>query len=60
MEEQDLESQSRKLKSKDLEIMSIEALGEYIEEMDAEIERVRAAILAKQDWRANADTFFKN
>ena len=60
MEEQGLESQIRTPKLKDLEIMSIEALGEYIEEMEAEIERVRATILGKRDWRASADTFFKN
>ena len=60
MEEQGLESQSRTPKLKDLEIMSIEALGEYIEEMEAEIERVRSTILAKGDWRANADKIFKN
>ena len=60
MEEQGLESQIRTPKLKDLEIMSIEALGEYIEEMEAEIERVRATILAKRDWRASTDTFFKN
>ena len=60
MEEQGLESQSRTPKLKDLEIMSIQALGEYIEEMEVEIERVRATILAKRDWRASADTFFKN
>lgn len=59
MEEQDLEPRTRKPKPKDLEVMSIEALGEYIEEMEAEIERVRAAIAAKQDWRSNADSFFK-
>ena len=57
MEKEDLGSQSRTPKPKNLEIMSIEALGEYIEEMEAEIERVHATILAKHDWRANADTF---
>jgi uncharacterized small protein (DUF1192 family) len=60
MKEQGFESQSRTPKPKDLEIMSIEALGEYIEGMEAEIERVRATTLAKHDWRANADKIFKN
>ena len=59
MEEQDLEPRNRKPKPRDLDVMSIEALGEYIEEMEAEIARVRVAISAKENWRDTADTFFK-
>ncbi|MBT5108696.1 MAG: DUF1192 domain-containing protein [Rhodospirillaceae bacterium] len=59
MEEQDLEPRNRKPKPRDLDVMSIEALGEYIEDMEAEIARVREAISAKENWRDNADSFFK-
>ena len=59
MEEQDLEPRNRKPKPRDLEVMSIESLREYIEEMETEIQRVHAAISAKKNWRDNADSFFK-
>ena len=43
----------------DLEILSVEALEEYIAEREAEIERARAAIAKKQSARGHAETFFK-
>lgn len=59
MEEQDLEPRTQRKKPKDLEVMSIEALEEYIAEMEAEIERARAEIAAKQDYRSAAEDVFK-
>ncbi len=59
MEEQDLEPRTQRKKPKDLEIMSIEALEEYIAEMEAEIERARAEIAAKRDYRSAAEDVFK-
>lgn len=56
MEEQDLEPRTQ---PKDLEVMSIEALEEYIAEMEAEIERARAEIAAKRDYRSAAEDVFK-
>ena len=44
----------------DLDILSIEALGEYIEELEAEIARVRAKIDSKKAARGAADSFFKS
>lgn len=44
----------------DLDMMSIEALGEYIEELEAEIARVRDKIAAKKDARGAAESFFKS
>ena len=44
---------------KDLEVMSIEALGEYIEELEAEIARVREAIKLKENARQGAESVFK-
>ena len=59
MEEQDLEPRAKRAKARDLDIMSVDALHDYIAEMEAEIARARMAIDAKQNWRSQADTFFK-
>jgi len=45
---------------KDLDEMSIEAIGEYIDELKGEIARAEAAITSKQAARAGADAFFKS
>ena len=44
---------------KDLDEMSIEAIGEYIEELKSEIARAETTIKAKQAARAGAAAFFK-
>ncbi len=49
----------RAVKPKDLEVMSIEALGEYIAELEAEIARVREAIAEKNNARLGAESVFK-
>lgn len=61
MEPDDLEPQhqKRKLEPKNLEELSIEALGEYIAELEAEIARVREAITGKEAARNGAEQFFK-
>ncbi len=61
METDDLEPQHQKQKlvPKNLEELSIEALGEYIAELEAEIARVREAISGKETARKGADQFFK-
>jgi len=59
MEDADLDPIQRKSKPKDLEVMSIEALQEYIAGLEAEIERARAAIVAKEGHRNAADAIFK-
>jgi uncharacterized small protein (DUF1192 family) len=59
MELEDLEPQKEKPPPKNLEIMSIEALNDYIAELEAEITRVREMIAGKEDARAGAETFFK-
>ncbi len=46
-------------KPKDLEIMSIEGLEDYVAEMEAEIVRARAMIEAKSTHLGNADLLFK-
>lgn len=56
----DLEIPQKKPEVRDLEVMSIEALQEYIAEMEAEIERVRAAISSKESARVSAESVFKS
>lgn len=55
----DLEPQKQKPPKKDLDILSIEALGEYIEELEVEIERAKATIKLKEAAREGAESFFK-
>jgi len=43
----------------DLDVMSIEALTEYIAELEAEIDRVRSKIAEKQSARGAAESVFK-
>ncbi len=59
MDADDLEPKKQKSAPKNLEVMSITALEEYIDELDAEIARVRQAIAGKEKARSSADRFFK-
>lgn len=59
MELEDLDPRTKKPKPRNLDVMSIEALEEYIAEMQAEIERVRGAIAKKEKAREGADAVFK-
>ncbi len=56
----DLEPQKKKPELKNLEVMSIEALNDYIGDLEAEIARVRETIKAKEAARQSADSFFKS
>jgi uncharacterized small protein (DUF1192 family) len=60
MDTDDLEPPTRKPGQKDLDVMSIEALGDYIAELEAEISRVRTVIESKQGARTGAEEFFKS
>ena len=59
MDTDDLEPIKVKVAPKNLDEMSIEALEEYIAELEAEISRVRKAIAGKEGAQATAETFFK-
>ncbi len=59
MDTDDLEPVGKKAEQKDLEVMSIEALGDYIGELEVEIGRARAAISLKEEARSGADSVFK-
>ncbi len=56
---EDLEPRRGTAKPRDLERMSIDALQEYMAELEAEIERVQAMIAAKEAQKIQADAIFK-
>lgn len=60
MDTDDLEPLPRPAGPKDLDTMSIEALGDYIKTLQAEIARAEAAIQAKKAARQGAEAFFKS
>lgn len=59
MDMDDLLPTKKQPPKKNLEELSIEALGEYIAELEAEIERTRAEIAKKRAAKAGAEAFFK-
>jgi len=59
MDEEDLQPKQRQPDVKNLEVLSIEALEEYILELQTEIDRVRAEIARKQSARSAAETVFR-
>ncbi|MDA8232300.1 MAG: DUF1192 domain-containing protein [Magnetospirillum sp.] len=59
MDWEDLEPRRKAPAPKNLETMSVEELGEYISQLEAEIARAKAAIAAKRSVRAGADALFK-
>tara|TARA_B100000676_G_scaffold273109_1_gene291552 strand:+ start:1608 stop:1793 length:186 start_codon:yes stop_codon:yes gene_type:complete len=58
---EDLDEQPRALRPKplDLDVMSISELSEYIGELESEIERIRSAIVRKEEQKLAADAVFK-
>ncbi len=59
MDWDDLDPKKKLPAPKNLEIMGVAELNAYIEALEAEIARARAAIAAKQSARAGAESFFK-
>ena len=53
------EPAGNKIKFLDLEDMSIEALGDYITQLNSEIERVKSDISSKKIARIGAEKVFK-
>lgn len=60
MDEEDLEPLFKKVKQRDLTVMSIEDLEEYVDVLKGEIVRAEAAIEKKHGVRAGAESFFKS
>lgn len=59
MDMDDLLPTKKQPPKKNLEELSIEALDDYIAELEAEIERTRAEIVKKHAAKAGAEAFFK-
>ncbi len=59
MDWDDLDPKTKKPKQRNLDDVSIDALHEYIEDLEAEIERVKAEIEKKKAAIAGAEAFFK-
>ena len=59
MDTDDLEPIKKKPAPKDLEVMSIEALRDYIDELKGEIRRAEDMIASKDKARLGAEAFFK-
>jgi uncharacterized small protein (DUF1192 family) len=60
MDISELEPVKKQPEKKNLDEMSIEALGEYIEELKSEISRVEEMIKLKKTARDGAESFFKS
>ncbi|MCW9034383.1 MAG: DUF1192 domain-containing protein [Rhodospirillales bacterium] len=59
MDWDDLEPKNKKKPMKDLEVMSVEAIGEYIDELKEEIGRCETEIIKKKAAKEGAESFFK-
>jgi uncharacterized small protein (DUF1192 family) len=59
IEDEDLAPQRQPRKPKDLTLMGIAELEEYIAGLEAEIARTRTEIAAKQKQRTGAEALFK-
>ncbi|MEQ8736181.1 MAG: DUF1192 domain-containing protein [Rhodospirillaceae bacterium] len=59
MDGEELEPLRKKSKPRDLTVMSIEDLEDYIQTLSQEIERTKKAIKAKQSARMGAESVFK-
>ncbi len=55
----DLKPQNKSKELKNLEVMSVDALKDYIAELKEEIMRVRSAICLKKSAKEGAELFFK-
>ena len=60
MDLDDLEPRNRPPQKKNLEVMSLDELDDYIAELKAEIARVEQEISKKRDHMSSADSIFKS
>jgi uncharacterized small protein (DUF1192 family) len=60
MDLDELEPRKKKTQPKDLDALGVEQLEEYLAELEAEAERVRAKLAEKKTYLAGAQTFFKS
>lgn len=59
MDTDDLEPRKPIAKPKDLDLMGVEELQDYLDDLEAEAQRVREKILSKTDYQSVADQLFK-
>ena len=59
MDIDDLEPRKKAPKPKDLEVLGVEELEDYLAELEAEAERVKQKIAAKKSYLSGADSLFK-
>ena len=59
MDLEDLEPRKQQAKPKDLELMGVEELEEYLAELESEAKRVREKIAAKKAYLSGAEGLFK-
>lgn len=60
MDTDDLEPRKPIAKPKDLDLLGVEELQDYLAELESEAERVRAKIAAKTDYQDTAAALFKS
>jgi len=60
MDLNDLEPRKAKPKPKDLELLGVEELEEYLAELEAESARVRDKIAAKKAYKSGVEDLFKS
>lgn len=59
MDLDELEPRKKKIEPRNLEVMGVKELEAYIDELETEIARVRAAIAGKSSHKSAAEKFFK-
>lgn len=59
MDEEDLLPQRQEPKPRDLTVLGVAQLEEYVAELEGEIARARAEIAAKRKQRGGAESLFK-
>ena len=59
MEPEDLEPRKALQKPLDLDVLGVEELEAYLQDLAAEMELVKAKIAAKKSYLNSADSFFK-
>ena len=59
MDTDDLEQPEKRDKIKDLDVMSIKAIGDYISDLEREIERAKMAISIKNSAKSSAESIFE-
>lgn len=60
MDIEDLEPRNKPTRPKDLEVLGVDELENYLATLEAEVMRVKAKIESKKTYLAGAEDFFKS